>query len=241
VPRRRSSERMDRQLNTRAKKPPRTGLGCFVLTAAVLAMTVIPAAAQQPGAPAAAPAEGAAPAPVPLQSWVKTCDTNKKTNQELCIIGEEIRADSGTFIASIALRQITGEKKSSLLATVPLGMSLKPGLKLQVDNANPVSLVYGICDVHSCFGVGELDDSFVASMKGGKQLVLTTFSQQGKPVVFSMPLSGFGTVLAGKGLSPTDFQKFMQARANELRQRADQARQALLKGERQENPDNPAQ
>jgi invasion protein IalB len=236
VPLRRSSERMDRELNTPARKSPRTGHGSFILAAAISAMMVFPVAAQQSDAPAAAPAQGAAAAAVPMQSWVKTCDTNKKTNQELCILSEEIRADSGTFIASISLRQITGEKKTSLLATVPLGMSIKPGLKLQVDNANPISLVYGICDVHSCFGVGEVDDSFITSMKGGKQLVLTTFSQQGKPVVFSMPLAGFGTVVAGKGLSPTDFQKFMQTRANEFRTRADQARQALLKGERQDNP-----
>jgi len=234
VARRRSSEQMDKQLNTLAKMPPCRARGRFVLAAAILAWTVMPAAAQQSAAPAAAPAEGAAP--VPMQSWVKTCDTGKTTKQELCLIGEEIRADSGTFIASIALRQITGEKKTSLLATVPLGMSLKPGLKLQVDNANPISLVYGICDVHSCFGLGDIDESFVASMKSGKQLVLTTFSQAGKPVVFAMPLTGFGTVLAGKGLTPTEFQKFQQARASAFKARADQAREALLKGEQQDNP-----
>jgi invasion protein IalB len=177
---------------------------------------------------------------VPLQSWVKTCDTNKSTKQELCLIAEDIRADSGTFIASITLRQLSSEKKTSVLAQVPLGMSLKPGLKLQVDNAAPLSLLYGICDVHNCYGLADLEDSFIASMKGGKQLVLTTYSQQGKPVVFTLPLTTFGAALGSKGLDPAAYQKFQQARAAAFRVKADQARQALLKGEQQGTPDNPA-
>ena len=237
MPRRRNSERMDKELSTLAKKQPRTGKASLVLAAAIFAFVAMPALAQDSGAaPAAADTNG----PVPLQSWVKTCDTNKKTNQELCILQEDIRADSGNLIVSVALRQITGEKKTSAFVTVPLAMSLKPGLKLQVDKATPISLVYAICDVHNCFGIGDIDDGFMSSMKGGKQLVLTTFNQQGKPVVFSMPLTGFGTVVAGKGLSPTDFQKFEQTRFNELKAKADQAREALLKGEQQGNPGNPA-
>jgi len=229
---------MDRELNTPARKSPRTGHGSFVLAAAISAMMVFPAAAQQPDAPAAAPAKGAA-APVPMQSWVKTCDTNKKTNQELCLIGEDVRSDSGQLIASILLRQITGEKKTSLLATVPMGMLLKPGLKLQVDNAAPISLVYGICSARTCLGMGEIDDSFISSMKAGKQLVLTTYNQQGQ-VVFSLPLGSFATAISGKGLSPTDFQKLLETRDKEFRAKADAARDALVKGERQENTNNPA-
>ena len=237
MPRRRNSERMDKELSTLAKKQPRTRRASLVLAAVIFAFAATPALAQDAGAaPAAAEAKG----PVPLQSWVKTCDTNKKTNQELCILQEDIRADSGTLIVSVALRQLTGDKKASVLVTVPLAMSLKPGLKLQVDNTTPISLVYAICDTHNCFGVGDIDDGFMSSMKGGKQLVLTTFNQQGKPVVFSMPLAGFGTVVSGKGLSPADYQKFQQARFNELKAKADQAREALLKGEQQGNPGNPA-
>jgi invasion protein IalB len=226
---------MDKELNTLAKKQPQIGKASLVLAAAIFAFAAMPASAQDSGAAPAAPE-----APVPIQSWVKTCDTNKKTNQELCLIQEEIRADAGPLIVSVALRELTGEKKRSALVTVPLAMSLKANLKLQVDNATPISLLYAICDTHNCFGVGDIDDSFISSMKSGKQLVLTTFDRQGKPVVFSMPLAGFGTVIAGKGLTPADFQKFQQTRFKEMKAKADQAREALLKGEQQSNPANPA-
>jgi invasion protein IalB len=234
---------MDNQPKIFAMNTRRTLERLLPLAAAIMALTVIPAAAQQadakPAAAApAAPAGGAAVAP--MQSWVKTCDTNKVSKQELCIVTQDIRADSGLFIASITLRQITGDKKFSLLATVPLGMLLKPGLKMQVDSAAPVSLVYGICDGHSCYGVGDIDESFIASMKGGKTLVLTTYSQDAKPVVFSMPLAGFATALASKGLDPAAFQKFQDARAGEYKAKADQARQALIQQQREQSSGNPA-
>ena len=37
----------------------------------------------------------------------------------------------------MALRRITGDKKYSLLATVPNGMLIKPGVKAQVDGVMP--------------------------------------------------------------------------------------------------------
>jgi len=208
------------------------------LAATILGIAVIPTAAQsagaQPAAPAPAPAASAAP--TPAQSWIKTCNNDKVLKKEVCVVTEEIRADSGTFIASMALRQITGDKKLALLATVPLGMLLKPGLKVQVDGATPVSLLYGICDIHACYGLGDVDDSFVDSMKGGKALTLTTFSQQAKPVNFSLPLASFAGAFAGKGLDPAAFQKLQETRVNQLKAKADQARDALVKQQQQQQP-----
>src|SRR5262245_21091811 len=77
----------------------------------VLALAGGPAIAQQAAAqPAAAPSANALP------SWIKTCDIEKTTKKEICIVTQEIRADSGTFIASATLRRVSGDKKYSLLA-----------------------------------------------------------------------------------------------------------------------------
>jgi invasion protein IalB len=240
---------MENQPKTFALNTRRTCRRLVCLTAAILALSVIPAAAQKAGAPAAAaaaPAAGAAPAaaaagPASIAStWVKTCDTDKASKKELCIIEQEIRTDSGFFIASIGLRQVTGDKKISLMATVPLGMLLKPGLKAQVDGGTPISLVYGICDSHNCYGLADLDDSFVDSMKAGKAVLLTTFNQQAKGVNFTLPLAGFADALAGKGMDPVAFQKYQQQRASELKAKAGQARDALVK-EQQQLSGSPAQ
>ena len=228
---------MENQLKNLAMNRRRQYRPIMPLVTAILVLTALPAAAQQAAQPAAAPAAApAAPAaPGALPSWVKTCDTDKASKKELCIVTQEIRADAGTFIASMTLRRITGDKKYSLLATVPMGMLLKPGLKAQIDNGAPVSLLYGMCDTHVCYGLGDVDDAFVETMKGGKNLVVTTYSQQAKPVTFSMTLSGFAGVLAGKGIDPETFKKLQRARADQFKAKADQAREALVKQQEQQS------
>jgi invasion protein IalB len=253
VRRRRSSNVMENHLKTLSMNTRRTCAWLLPLAAIIVGLTVIPTAARSAGAQpaAAAPAQPAGPqpaaaapaasaAPVPVQSWIKTCATDKALKKDLCVVTEEIRADSGTLIVSVALRQVVGDKKFTFLATVPLGMLLKPGLKVQVDGAAPVSLVYGICDVHACYGLGDVDDAFVSSMKGGKALALTTYSQQAKAVNFSLPLASFAGALASKGLDPAAFQKLQEARVNQLKAKADVAREALVKQQQQQTPGSPA-
>jgi invasion protein IalB len=239
-------------MENQPKTPPmnmrRTRAWLLPFAATILGLTVIPTAAQSAGAqpaaaapaPGPAPAGSAAPAPVPVQSWVKACNNDKVLKKEVCVLTEEIRTDSGTLIASLALRQITGDKKLTLLATVPLGMLLKPGLKLQVDAATPASLLYGVCDVHACYAFGDVDDTFVDSLKGGKAATLTTYSQQAKAVNFSLPLGSFAGAFDGKGLDPAAFQKLQEARVNQLKAKAGQARDALVKQQEQQITGSPA-
>jgi invasion protein IalB len=230
VPRRRSSTEMKNQMNTRQMNPRRKFARLLPVAATVLALTTAaPAAAQQ-----AAPAPAAAPAALPadLPPWIKTCDTDKASKKELCIVTQELRADSGTFIASATIRKVTGEKKYSLLATVPNGMLIKPGLKAQVDGNDPVTMVYVVCELHACLGVGDVDDAFVESMKNGKTLAFTAYSQQAKAVNFVMPLSGFGVALAGKALDAAGFKKLQEDRVAAYKARASKARDAMVKAQR---------
>ena len=69
-------------------------------------------------------------------------------------------------------------------------------------------------------------------MKTGKTIVLVVYSQQAKAVNFSIPLSGFAGALAGKGLDAEGFKKLQEARAAELKARAEKARDAMVKAQR---------
>ena len=232
MPHRRSSTEMKNQMNTRPMNPRRKFERLMPVAAILLALTTAaPAAAQQAAPEPAAPAAAAAP-PAAVPPWIKTCDTDKATKKEICIVLQELRANSGTFIASVTLRRITGDKKVSLLATVPNGMLIKPGIKAQVDGNPAVTLVYVVCELHACLAISDVDDAFVESMKAGKTLVLTTYSQQAKAVTFSMALSGFAGALAGKALDAEGFKKIQEARIAEFKAKSEQARDAMVKAQR---------
>src|SRR5436305_2317182 len=90
------------------------------------AATDAPAAAPapKPAAPAAKPAAPAAVTPAPAGAppaagsdqtiaspWVKLCDTEPASKKEMCIVSQEIHSNTGQFVVSATIRQITGDDK----------------------------------------------------------------------------------------------------------------------------------
>ncbi len=159
-------------------------------------------------------------------AWVKLCNTDPATKQELCLVIQELRAETGQFIASSTLREVTGSDKISFIAAVPPGMLLQPGLRAQVDTGKQYPIKYGICNPNACYGELDIDADFIAQMRKGKQLILTTLNQAAKGVSFPMTLSGFSKAYDGKGLDTQgqaqradDLNKALQARAEEARKK----------------------
>ena len=136
--------------------------------------------ARRDGTAAAAPPAAATGRGRTDQPWVKLCNTDPASKKELCLIIQELRAETGQFIASATIRQITGDAKISFIAAVPPGMLLQPGLRVQVDEGKQFAVKYGICFPNACYAELEVDDDFIASMKSGNKLIITTLNQQGK-------------------------------------------------------------
>ncbi|MBL8573208.1 MAG: invasion associated locus B family protein [Hyphomicrobiaceae bacterium] len=197
-----------------------------------------PAAPAKPAAPAAAPAKPAAPAaaeaPAPAEPsadqnpWVKICNTDPATKREICLTTQEQRAETGQLLVSVALREISGEARKVLLLAVPPAMLLQPGLRIQVDKGKQEEGKYSICFANACYAEMVAADAFIAGMKKGNQLIVTTLNQQGKPVSFPLQLPGFKTSHEGKPVDTQALAKQQQELQSELAKRAEEARQKLV-------------
>jgi invasion protein IalB len=201
-----------------------------VATVAILAPL---GASAQEGEAAAPPAAGGPDSP-----WAKLCNTDSSTGKELCLTIQEIRADTGQFIASATIRTIAGETKKSLITAVPPGMLLQPGLRVQIDDAQQVEVKYGICFPNACYGELEVDDAFITKLKAGSKLTLTTLNQQAKPVNFPMTLAGFTKAIDGAGLDQAAQQTRESELADALARRAENARQKLIEQQQKESGAN---
>ena len=196
------------------------------------------------GAPLAASAQEAeAPAPAaqpptPEAPWAKLCNTDPASGKELCLTIQEIRADTGQFIASATIRTIAGDAKKSLITAVPPGMLLQPGLRVQIDDGAQQEMKYGICFPNACYGELEINDEFITKLKGGGKLTLTTLNQQAKPVNFPMTLAGFTKAYDGSGLDTAAQQARESDLADALARRAETARQKLIEQQQKESGAN---
>ncbi|MTI17552.1 invasion associated locus B family protein [Rhodobacteraceae bacterium RKSG542] len=171
----------------------------------------------------------------PEDAWVKVCNTDPKTKKEYCLITQELRTDTGQFLAQAVIREVTGESRKLLHIAVPPGMLIQPGLRVQVDAAQQKEAKYTICFPNACIAELVIDDEFIGSLKKGGKLVITTLNQQGKARPFDMTLTGFTRVYDGAPIKPEELQAKQEQLQSELQKRADEARQRLIEQQRKAN------
>lgn len=172
-----------------------------------------------------------ASAPASAQSsdesaWVKICNNDAQANKPVCLVTQELRTDQGQFLASIAIRETPGEARKTVIASVPVGMLIQPGVQIQIDGANPDVARYSICFPNACYAELAADESLISRLKRGGKLQLTTINQQAKQVRFEMTLIGFTASYDGEGIDPAqlqakqeDLQKSLESKAREARDR----------------------
>lgn len=142
------------------------------------------------------------PPPPPEANWVKVCNTDEKAKKEVCLTSKDVRTDTGQNVASIAIRQITGEPKRFFLAAVPPGLLIQPGVRVAVDQNQPANGKYSICFPNACYAEVEINDAFFKNMQKGKDLVVQAMNQQAKTINFPVSLNGFSKAYEGPALDP---------------------------------------
>ena len=215
-------------------KRNRVSLGaaaCAGLLVSVLASA--PAVAQEAAqpAPAPAPAQEQAAEGSSQPDWVKLCSENPANKQQVCVVTRERRAATGQLLAAISIREMADKK--ILVTAVPPGMLLRPGLQVLIDGAKATKAGYSICFPNLCFAEAEINADYIASLKKGSQMVVTTLNQQGKPVNFDISLAGFTAAYDGAAIDPADLQAQQQKLQDELAKKAEAARKQLIERQQQ--------
>lgn len=186
------------------------------------------APAEQPAA-APAPAAGTAGAGVPQPGWEKVCG-NVKDQQE-CHISRRRVAATGQPLAQFMIIE-RAEKKLIQIAVPPVAL-IQPGIRVQIDENEATGVKYVVCTPGECLALGEINPDFVNNLKKGGKVVLTMLNPNGKPVAFDISLSGFTASYDGPGLNPAEAQARQQKLEDELKRKADAARQQLLNAQQQ--------
>jgi len=204
--------------------------------AAVLTLALIglPAQAQdQPAPAAAAPEAAAAPAApaIPQPDWEKVCGNINK--QQECHTSRKRLAATGQAIAQFLVIE-RADKKLLQLAVPPVAL-IQPGVQVKIDNAEATGVKYVVCTPGECLALGEITADFIAKLKKGGNVTITMLNPQGKPVNFDISLVGFTSIYDGPGIDPQEAQARQQKLEDELKKKADEARQQLLQLQQQQS------
>jgi invasion protein IalB len=189
--------------------------------------------AEQPAAPSgeqqAAP--GAPSTGVAQREWEKVC--GNVSEQQECHISRRRLAATGQPIAQVMLIE-RGDKKLIQVAVPPVAL-IQPGVQIKIDDGEPTGVKYVVCTPGECLALGEINDDYITKLKSGGKMIVSMLNPQGKAVNFDLSLVGFTATYDGPGIDPQEAQARQQKLEDELKRKADEARQQLLQLQQQQS------
>ena len=151
---------------------------------------------------AAAGAAGANPEHGQIfKDWTARCETPPGANIERCYIFQNIvLKQSGQRVLHMAVGYLAANGQPAAVLTLPLGISLPPGVSISIDDAAPSPLVIERCDPSGCIGALALDDALLAALKRGRRARVSFYD--GTRTKVSVPVSLLGFTAGFGALRP---------------------------------------
>ncbi|MCP4041992.1 MAG: invasion associated locus B family protein [Gammaproteobacteria bacterium] len=127
-----------------------------------------------------------------FNDWQVQCQENPETKQEHCFISQNLVLKEGSRqLLHVAVGFTPQQTDPVAIFTVPLGISLPPGITLSVDKSEPARLQLQHCIPKGCKALFRLDKQWLASFKAGSQALVTFHDVKRRPIGIPLSLSGF--------------------------------------------------
>ena len=105
-----------------------------------------------------------------FKDWGYKCEKTQGSNQEICYIFQRISSkEDDKRIADVTIAYLPKIDKPVMVITLPLGVFLPAGIKLQVDDAgkDATGAPFVQCIQEGCQARAKLDNKMIAKMKSG--------------------------------------------------------------------------
>lgn len=137
------------------------GLSTIVPAAGFAQQQPAPVQPQQPGTPKST--HGA---------WSVICDKPAGASEEQCALMQNVIADDRPEVGLSVVILKTADRKSRILRILaPLGVLLKDGMELYIDNNNIGRAYFTRCFSEGCYVEVDIDDELLKVLRAGKNAV----------------------------------------------------------------------
>ena len=154
--------------------------------------------------PAAAPRGPARSELAPAGAgWVKVCFDDPQTRRQTCYTTRDFAEEGGTPILSLEVFETKGE---DLMVRVflPLGLALKPGVRVGLERGEPESGAFEACFPAGCYASSNVPVGLMDAMRRGGRFLISVKKLSGEELGFLLPLEGFGKAFDGPAAGPEE-------------------------------------
>jgi invasion protein IalB len=105
-------------------------------------------------------------------SWSVICDKPAGSSEEQCALMQNVIADDRPEVGLSVVILKTADRKSRILRILaPLGVLLKDGMELYIDNNNIGRAYFTRCFAEGCYVEVDIDDELMKVLRAGKNAV----------------------------------------------------------------------
>lgn len=130
-----------------------------------------------------------------FRDWNVQCVRNAQTDASQCTLFQHLNVDSGQRLLTMQVNQLTaaeGEPGTlAVVVTVPLGVHLPSGMRMQVDDGTPLDLTYERCDQGGCYAGTLLGGELLEALVAGSKSRVTFNNLRGESITATLSLNGF--------------------------------------------------
>ena len=127
-----------------------------------------------------------------FKDWTTRCETAPGSKVARCYIFQTIvLKESGKRLVHVAAGYLAADGQPAAVITLPLGISLPPGVTISIDGGEPKKVIVERCDTSGCVGAVALDDDLIASMKAGRQGRISFHDGTRRRIAVPVSLMGF--------------------------------------------------
>jgi invasion protein IalB len=126
-------------------------------------------------------------------NWTVRCETSEEqASSQLCFIFQNlVLREGGQRVMHIAAGFLPERPEPVALLTLPLGISLPPGGRIQVGPGDPIRFVVERCEPDGCRAGVILRDELFARFRDHNTAEVTIFDGGRNPLTVTVSLSGF--------------------------------------------------
>lgn len=135
-----------------------------------------------------------------FQDWGVRCEKPKNAPKETCFIFQNhVTKKDHKPVLRIAVGYIPSKDQPVAIITMPLGISLPPGVQIKVDDNEPVHVPVERCEPQGCRAGVILGDKLLGQFKAGTTAKITFDDGARHPITVPVSLKGFTAGLASLG------------------------------------------
>src|SRR5579883_1332335 len=192
----------------------------LAMVALALAIGTKAGRAQQ-AAPAEMVRNGQQQVQVIFSPWSRYCakgvteQSSEIRAKEVCFTAADGHLKSGQKLVIALLIEPEGSDTKLLRVTLPLGVALIPGARIVIDEKEAMTAPYVAClPKNGCMADYKADADLIEKLKKGQSLAIQAFDK-GKPISFTLPLTGFAKAYEGPAGDATGLNELHDSLPNE--------------------------